>query len=296
MNDPLVVVGKASNVVSNGVEVYFILSTGGVEKLRKREWYLAREGDDAVVVLRSNKLTSPLVAQVLVKYVLSDIGSFKPVSSGKSYTVEGLTFTTTEESTSGSGEELFERSRRGIIAENRIVNAVVSLADYESIAMNDPDVDKAKAFDYNTPSVIEVPDSVVTYIKMNSDAETLPSSVISRLDEELSSRSTVVGVSHEWRIAPQIKFNIVADVYAYSTDDVDASKVRSSVIEHFDNLEFYQMVTSGMIESFIRSLSPFIARVVLNNFTNVDPTKIQIPVLNSVTIRVLRHEDFKSGY
>jgi hypothetical protein len=268
-----------------------------VEKLRKREWYLTREGDNAVVVIRANKITSSTVEKVLVKFLSITVGEFHTVDEGVAYTdSDGIVFTTTEGSTSGSGEEDYEKARRGIISEGRIVNAVVSLSDYESLAMQDPEVDKAKAFDYNTPSVIEVADTVVVYLKMMNDSSEVPDSVITRLEEELASRSTVVGLSHEWRIAEQVEFDVTANVYAYSTDDVEGQEIETQVAARFDNLDFYQLVTPGMIESYIKSLSPFIARVELVGFSTISPSKIQIPVLKNVAIKVLRYEDLKSGY
>lgn len=183
LSDPKFILGSFSSIPAEGLEVSIEID-GVITALSNTGWFASKTIDDTIELsIRDNRIQLDGATKVLVKYISIKEEDFTAIDVDDSVESLGMTFVVSEGSTSGSGPENYEDTRRNIINSNRLLYAPVSVPDFQAIAEQDLEVARAVSFDWNTPSITNNPDEVQTYILLNYDSTILPNSVVARLNK-----------------------------------------------------------------------------------------------------------------
>lgn len=287
--DPRVVIGDVNMIPYQGLKVQLDYD-GKIVEISKRNWFPSRTQDDKVEIhIRDNRVASSSAKKLYINYIEIEEENFQLVKKDVTSTDGNLTFKTLSESSPGSGDELFQESKRNIIGSNIQLETLVSVLDFKILAESDLEVKKAIAFDKNTPSIVSESDKVKIFLKLTYDIESLPLSVTSRLDYEVKSKSNILGIEHEWAKAPEVEFNIVADVYTLATDQLDKKEIEDYLSSEYSDLDFGRKISIGEISRDLLRYSTFIEYVeVKTPNSTLEPKVNEIPIIKSVTVNIIR--------
>lgn len=285
--DPKVIIGDVSRIPYEGMKVQLDYD-GQIVEVSKRNWFPSRTQDDKVEIhIRDNRVASYLAKKLYISYIEIQESDFQLVKKDVTVTDGDLTFKTVSESSPGSGDELFQETKRNIIGSNIQLETLVSVMDFKILAESDLEVKRAVAFDQNTPSVVTDTDTVKVFVKLTYKADSLPVSVTSRLNYAVQTKSNILGINHEWVIAPEVEVDIVADVYSLATDQLDKTEMENYLMDKYSDLDFGRKITVGEISRDLLRYSTFVEYVeVKEPSTIIEPKVNEIPIVKSVTINI----------
>lgn len=287
--EPKINIGSVFNIPSIGIEVQVEIG-GTTEKLTRRGWYASRTNADEVeIILRDNRVISNTTTKVFVSFIEIAESDFKAVKLNATSTLGDLTIKAITPSTTGSGSEDFEESKRNVINNSITLGTLVSVADFEALAEQDLEVKKAKAFDFNS-SVVTIPNKCVTYIELkDTNLTSLPVAVADRLNAEVIARNTMLGSTYTWELAPIVTFNIVVDVKSYATDQIDVNTITDLIRQEYLDMEFGEKVIPSKIAKLIERSNNFIEYVdITSPASKIEPNENQIPRVGTITVTVTR--------
>lgn len=287
--DPKVIIGDVNKIPYQGLRVQ-IEYDGKVVEISKRNWFPSRTQDGKVEIhIRDNRVASQLATKLYINYIEIEESKFQLIKKDTQAIIDNITYKALSDSSPGSGDELFQESKRNIIGSNIQLETLVSVMDFKILAESDLEVQKAIAFDRNTPSLVTEDDKVKIFLKLTYDASELPLSVKSRLDYEVQSKSNILGIVHEWVLAPQKKFSISAKVYTLATDQLTVKELEDFIKLTYANLDFGRKISSGEISRDLLRYSKFIEYVEVEQPTStIEPKVNEIPILENVSITLIR--------
>lgn len=292
VQDPILTVGSALEIPSVGLQVSIEIN-GVLNRLTNREYYVSRSDDDEVLIrIRDNSIVTDLddVGRVLVEFIRIAEKDFTAVEIGSTYTTSGITYTTIEDTVEGSGDEEFATAKRNVRDSATLLDTVVSVSDYETIAKQDLLIRTAKAFDINTPSVVSDSNSVVIYLEpVDYTLATIPNAITLRLNDAIELKNSIIGVTHTWERALYKSFDITANVYTNSVDQVDEDTIKEYLLEEYTTQSFAKTIIPSKIAKNIENLNTFIEYVEIEEpSAKVVPAVNEICKVGTITVNVLR--------
>lgn len=287
--DPKVIIGDVKKIPYQGLKVQLEYDNKVVE-ISKRNWFPSRTQDGKVEIhIRDNRIASQLATKLYINYIEIEESNFKLISKDDQVTEGDITYKALSDSSPGSGDELFQESKRNIIGSNIQLETLVSVVDFKILAESDLEVQRAIAFDRNTPSLVSESDKVKIFLKLTYDTEELPLSVKSRLDYEVNVKSNILGIEHEWALAPEKKFSIDVKVYTLATDQLTVEELKEFLKKTYSNLEFGRKISSGEISRDLLRYSKFVEYVeVITPALTIEPAVNEIPILENVNVTLIR--------
>lgn len=249
-------------------------------------WLLSSDQDGYVyVTVRDLRLFAQNTRNLLIRHLVCPT-NFDRMIEGELLDTFEFEMVAKTSSTKGSGRLTYEETRRAIIHNNTMLNSLVSLVDFESIAEQDLEVRRAKAFDWNTPTIVTELDKVDIYISLRErDLELVPTSVTLRLLEEIARRNTLVGTTVDIKKAVDVNKTMTVWIKTKSIDLIDQYDLERRVIDKFSNLNIGEDIGNIEVENYIINSTNFIDKIDVT-VAGEPVGKTDIALITSISIEV----------
>lgn len=261
-----------------------------------------KDSDNKVYILMScdfiERLPIDEDEEVTIRFLVSS-GTAGEVDSGKidqcfDAPREALISISNPNRTYGAWDEV-DLNKAKILARRqaRTMGRYITLDDFKNGVETEPYVKGCVVKDWRVDETIQEP-YVVKIWAVDWSGESLGEIDKSTLYKKLVDKG-VTDVAIRLQDVEYIYFDLDIDLYLKTSKENEAMRIREDVEGYLwntyqvRNMNFGSCISISMLNSRIKSLSPYIKEVVIRSpYSDVDTTDIQIPRLENVTVNVIK--------